>query len=217
MAFHAFILERDTWIDKYVLDYCCGDGAWATYFALTGAKRVAGFDIAETGIVRGQARADKQGLTDTLRLFAMDASKLEFLDDEFDVVIGTAVLHHVIKYENIFEELHRVMKPGAKAFFLENLADFPLWKLHWKLKGEVPQGDVPIFAKVLRQKTQMFSHVEIRGDSFLFGLKYVVYRPNMGMVRRQTLRALKAADRVLFSVCPALRCWGSFCYICLTK
>jgi ubiquinone/menaquinone biosynthesis C-methylase UbiE len=217
MAFHRFIKERDSWENKYVLDYACGDGAWAAYFALTGARKVAGFDIGETGIRRGQKRIDKQGLNGKARLYPMDASKLKFHDNEFEMVIGHAVIHHVIKYPNVFEELHRVMKPGSKAFFLENLADFPFWKLHWKIKGEIPEGDVPIFSKEIRQKTRMFSAIEIKGDSFLFSLKHFLWKAEMGFLRKQGLRTLKLTDEILFASCPPLRHWGGFCYICLTK
>jgi ubiquinone/menaquinone biosynthesis C-methylase UbiE len=216
-AFHEFIKVRDTWEGKYILDYACGDGEWAAYFALTGAKQVAGFDLAESGIRRGEKRLEQQGLEGRAHLYTMDASKLGFPDNEFDMVIGHAVIHHVIKYENIFDELHRVMKPGAKAFFLENLADFPLWKLHWRLKGEVPEGDVPIFSKELREKARMFSKVEVQGDTFLFAMKRFIWKSDMGVGRRQLLKTLKAADSILFSLCPILRRWGGFCYICLTK
>ena len=217
MAFHRFIADHETWEGKYVLDYGCGDGIWATYFALTGARQVVGFDIGESGVRRGQERIERQGLADKVELRAMDASHLELPDDEFEMVIGHAVLHHVIKYPNIFEELHRVMKPGSKAYFLENLADFPAWKLHWRLKGEVPEGDVPVFSREIRAKASMFSEIEIQGDCFLYALKHFLHRPGMGFVRRQTLRTLRAADNFLFYVCPPLRRWGGFCHICLTK
>lgn len=217
MAFHQFIKERSGWEHKYVLDYACGDGAWAAYFALTGARKVAGFDIGESGIRRGNKRIEKQGLAGKVKLYEMDASKLDFPDNEFEMVIGHAVIHHVIKYPNIFEELHRVMKPGTKAFFLENLADFPLWKLHWKLKGDIPEGDVPLFSKEIRQKAQMFSDVEIKGDSFMFSLKHFLWKRRMGVLRRWSLKALKSIDSVLFTICPPVRRWGGFCYICLTK
>jgi ubiquinone/menaquinone biosynthesis C-methylase UbiE len=217
MAFHEFIKERCHWIDKYVLDYGCGDALFATYYALTGASKVAGFDLAETGIYRAIERLEKQGLCDKAKLFVMDASNLDFPDNEFELVIGHGVLHHVIKYPNIFEELYRVMKPGSKAFFYEGLADFPLWKLHWKIQGEVPQGDVPIFSKEVKSKAKMFTDVEILGDTFLSSFKHFIWKRNMGSLRRIALKTLKKTDDFLFLVCPFLRRWGGFCYICLTK
>ena len=217
MAFHAFIQERGGWRDKYVLDYGCGDALFAMYFALTGARQVAAFDIAESGIVRARERAQRQGLSDKVKLFVMDASQLTFPDGEFELVIGCGVLHHVIKYPNIFEEMYRVMKPGSKAFFCEGLADFPLWTLHWRMKGEVPQGDVPIFSKEIRRKAHMFSAIEIQGDCFLYALRHFIWRRELGLARRMALRTLKKTDEYLFSICPPLRRWGGTCYIGLTK
>ena len=113
-AFHRLIERDGGWSDKYVLDYACGTGMWAIYFALTGAKRVVGFDLAESGVRSGQKLANRQGLRGKVRLLVGDATNLPFPNDHFDMAIGTAVIHHVIKYPGVFEELHRVLKPGAK-------------------------------------------------------------------------------------------------------
>jgi len=218
MAFHELILRDGGWSGKnMLLDYACGNGSWAIYFALTGAKKVIGFDIAERGVHRGRERIKAQGLTDKVELFVMDGSKLEFPNNTFDMVIGTAVLHHVIKYPNIFEELYRVMKPNTKAYFLEGLADFPPWKLWWKMRGEVPSGDVPMFAREIRRKARMFSKIEITGDTFLFSVKRFLWKPGLGRTRRFILKTCKRADNLLFKICPPLRAWGSFSYIVLTK
>ena len=217
MAFHRLIHREGGWEGKTVLDYACGNGLWATYFALTGARKVVGFDLAESGIRRGRERLAAQGLTGKVDLLVMDATDLTFADASFDMVVGTAVLHHVLKYPNVFEHLHRVMKPGAKAFFLENLADFPLFKLWWTLKGPVESGDIPLFAKDLRERTQMFSRTTITGDTLLFSAKTFLCRGNIGALTRALLRTCKAIDEAAFRVLPPLRAWGSFCYIVLEK
>jgi ubiquinone/menaquinone biosynthesis C-methylase UbiE len=187
------------------------------YFALTGAEHVDGFDIAETAIRRGTERVERQGLSDRVTLRTMDASDLKYPDESFDMVIGTGVLHHVIKYPNIFEGLHRVMKPGARAFFMEGLADNPLFKLWWKIRGPLPQGDVPIFAKEVRHKARMFTNVEVLGDTLLHAGKLFIWRPDPSSWRRSILRATHKADQWLFQAVPRLRNWGSFSYIVLTK
>jgi SAM-dependent methyltransferase len=216
-AFHEIIDRDGGWTGKNVLDYACGRGTWAVYYALTGARRAAGFDISETAVRRGRERVERQGLGDRVDLRTMDATRLEYADDTFEVVIGVGVLHHVIKYPGIFEELHRVMKPGARAYFLEGLADFPPFRLWWKIKGEIPQGDVPIFSREVRDKASMFSDIVIHGDTFLYSAKTFLWKPSPGPGRKLVLRTLKAADDLLFRVCPPLRRCGSFSYIVLTK
>lgn len=215
--FHKILHEQGGWCGKKTLDYCCGLGNWAVYFGLTGAREVVGFDMAVQGIELGMEHVRKQGLAGKVRLVVADATNLPFDDGEFEIVIGHGVIHHTIKYPGIFEHLHRVMKPGTKAYFLENLADFPLWKLWWRWKGEVPDGDVPIFSAEVREKAHMFSEVEIIGDSFLHAIKTVVYKENMGSARRLILRCSHAADKFLFRLFPGFRRWGSMSVIILTK
>ena len=217
MAFHQIIQRDGGWAEKVVLDYACGEGTWATYFALTGASKGIGFDLAESGVRLGCQRLVRQGLTDRVKLQVADATNLPYRDGLFDIVIGTAVIHHVIKYPNVFKELHRVMKPGAKAYFLEGLADFPLFRLWWAIRGDVPSGDVPIFAKEIRAKTGMFSTVQISGDTLVYSIKRLIHRQNMGPLRRFVLRASKKVDDALFVLCPALRRWGCFSYLVFTK
>jgi SAM-dependent methyltransferase len=216
-AFHDLLRRDGGWTGKHVLDYACGSGNWAIYFALTGAQRVTGFDINADGVELARERAAHHELGSRVRFEVADASSLPFPDGEFDIVIGTGVLHHVIKYENVFEQLHRVLRPGAKAYFVENLADFPLWRLWWKLKGEVPEGDVPIFAREVRERARMFERVEIVGDTFLHSVRPLLYRQGMGKLRRAALRLTHKTDEALFAAIPALRRWGSFSYITLTK
>jgi hypothetical protein len=109
------------------------------------------------------------------------------------------------------------MKPGAKAYFLEGLADFPLFRLWWKIKGEVPEGDVPIFAREIREKARMFRDVEIQGDTFLYSMKTFFRKKPRTRAARWFLRTVKQGDQVLFRLVPTLRKWGSFSYITLTK
>lgn len=217
MAFHELILRTGGWEDKSVLDYACGDGSWAAHFALTGARKVVGFDLAESGIRRAHDRIVVEDLANKVYLMVMDAKDLAFPANTFEMVFGDGVLPHVIKCSGVFEELHRVMKPGAKAYFKEGLADFPLFSLYWKLKGETQEGVGPIHAKQIRKLTPMFSDVQIIGDTFFFSVKTFVWKPSAGKIRRRFLRVCKDLDNFLFTICPPLRTWGSFAYIVLTK
>jgi len=216
-AFHELIHREGGWENKRVLDYACGFGHFAVYYALTGAGDVHGFDIAEAAIARGQERVQAQGLSDKVTLEAMDASNLKYADNTFDMIIGHGVIHHVIKYPRVFEEMHRVLKPGGKAYFLEGLADFPLWKLHWKIKGEVPQGDVPIFTKEIQEKAHLFSDVVVHGDTFFHSLKRWIWKKNPNALRKVALRTTHTFDKALFRVLPPMRRWGAFSYLVFTK
>lgn len=214
IAFHQLL--DCSWEDKHVLDYACGSGLWAVYYALTGAKKVSGFDLSEASIEAAVQRMKRQNLDSVSDLRPMDAANLQYPDNTFDIVIGHGALHHVIKYPNIFPELYRVMKPGTSAWFLENLADFWPWKLYWKLKGEVEQGDVPIFTKEIREKAHQFSEVQITGDTLFYSIK-MLWRKKPGVIGNYILKTAKKTDDLLFKSFPFFRKYGSFSYIKLTK
>jgi SAM-dependent methyltransferase len=206
--FFAFVERRDGVAGKRVLDYACGTGVWGMYHRLRGAAHVVGFDIAATGVRRGLACARAQHL-DGFELLCADATALPFRAASFDLVIGTGVLHHVVKYPGVFPELHRVLAPGCRAYFLENLADNPLFKVWWKLKGEVEEGDVPLFAGQIRRDARQFARVEIVGLDLFHATSHFVFRHPAAAWRRAVLHATKRADDALFRLLPAARRWGA--------
>lgn len=203
---------------RCVLDYGCGNAMWATYFALRGARRVVGFDLAESGVRRAMRRASAQGLEKRLHLLCADAAHLPFGTASFDLVVGHGVIHHVIKYPGVFDEIHRVLRPGGKGLFCENLADNPLFRLWWWWKGDVEEGDVPIFAAQVRRRAAAFRRVEVIGLDFFHSLARFVFRrqPNPRW-RRLVLQATYRADQALFRMLPVARRWGSFSILIVEK
>lgn len=215
--FHRRIAADGGVAGRVVLDYGCGDGFWALYLALLGARRVVGFDFAEAGVRRGMRRVVAQGAADAVQLVCADATRLPFGTESFDLVIGNGVIHHVFKYPGIFPEIHRVLRPGGRAYFLENLADNPLFRLWWWWKGDVEEGDVPLFASALRRETRQFRRVEIVGSDVIHALTTFVFRRPLSRWRRAALRATHAADRTLFRLLPAARRWGACSILVLEK
>jgi SAM-dependent methyltransferase len=216
-AFHRRIEAAGGVAGKRVLDYACGNGLWAMVFGLRGARHVVGFDLAEVGVKRAMRRAQVQGVADRVQFLCGDAMHLPFADGSFDLVIGHGVIHHVIKYPGIFPELHRVLKVGGRALFHENLADNPLARLWWWWKGEVPEGDVPLFDREIRRQTTMFRHVEIQGLELVHSTAHFVFRHPTSAWRRRWLRATHSADEAIFRLLPAARRWGSFSILVLER
>jgi len=48
-----------------------------------------------------------------------DASKLYFSENFFDVVVGSAVLHHILDYQSLLTSVYRILKPNGTAIFSE--------------------------------------------------------------------------------------------------
>ena len=83
--FRALIDENCT--GQKVLEYGCGNGENALALARRGAD-VVGIDISVEGVRQAQVLARSKGLEDKLSFEVMNAERLEFPDDYFDIVCG---------------------------------------------------------------------------------------------------------------------------------
>lgn len=100
---------------KKILDYGCGPGAWATYFAKRGAIAYA-FDLSPAFVKITKKRAKINQVN--INCEVMRAQRLNYPDDFFDVVWGVGILHHLDILE-VRDELYRVLRRGGKAYFFE--------------------------------------------------------------------------------------------------
>jgi ubiquinone/menaquinone biosynthesis C-methylase UbiE len=102
-----------------LFDAGCGTGRNMQYLLQAGVK-VYGADISEEAISRlkESARALAPTLPDRNFILA-DLQALPFTDNEFDVVLCSAVLHFAKDenhFRNMVQELWRVLKPGGMLF-----------------------------------------------------------------------------------------------------
>lgn len=104
---------------KTLLDYGCGMGEESIYFAKLGAT-VTGIDISEVGVASLKKRAEFHKLPVTARQMRVDPTT--FPDASFDRIHGLGILHHVGIGAGL-SEVHRLLKPGGVAVFLEPLGD----------------------------------------------------------------------------------------------
>jgi len=103
----------------HVLDLATGTADLAIMAATTGSIRVTGTDISANMLEVGRQKVQKLGLSGSIELFLADSEKLPFPDHSFDAAM---VAYGVRNYENLpagLSEMHRVLKPGARAFILE--------------------------------------------------------------------------------------------------
>lgn len=108
---------------KEVLDYACGHGANACLLAACGAK-VTAFDLSSKAIEKARRRAELHGFADRIHFDVLAAGETGYPSDRFDVVIGSAVLHHLhMALPEVCEEIVRVLRPGGTACFIEPVAN----------------------------------------------------------------------------------------------
>ena len=111
-----------------VLDLGCGYGHQSLTLLNSGAF-VEGIDISDRYIKACSEITKNAGYsTDRCRFQVMDAHRLEFDDEAFDLVVGRGILHH-LDLEPALKEIYRVLKIGGRALFHEPLAQNPLLKI----------------------------------------------------------------------------------------
>jgi len=118
----------DSSVGDRILDLGCGRGERALEM-LRGGARVVGIDISPAYIEAATSAARAVGHSDTqFDFIAADAHQLPFPDESFDFVLGEGILHH-LQLETALSEVHRVLRPGGRALFLEPLLDNPMLKI----------------------------------------------------------------------------------------
>ena len=194
-----------------VLEYGCGPGSAAFDLARLGAH-VVGIDISDVAIAQSTAKARTENLEIDFR--RMNAECLDFEDNTFDLIVGSAILHH-LDLDKAYRELHRCLKPGGKAVFIEPTGHNPLLNWYRKLTPKLRTVDEkPMRHKDFRKASDYFSNVQISYYN-LFTTAAVLFR------KRSYFKALLAAldrfDRWTFRWIPGLKYWGWMAVMILNK
>lgn len=95
--------------NNLVLEIGCGQGDLTEKLSKK-YKRIIAFDISSVGVKKARKRVDVNCNSEFL---VADATKLPFKPHQFDVVILSEVLEHVIDQERCIQEIHRVIKSNG--------------------------------------------------------------------------------------------------------
>lgn len=85
-------------------------------------NRVVGIDLSSDMLRVAQRRVERMGLPNVEGLLEMDAEKLAFEDDSFDVVVAMFVMTVVPEVGRAMQELRRVCKPGGEIYIVNHFA-----------------------------------------------------------------------------------------------
>lgn len=145
---------------KVVLEIGCSDGTAAERYSAS-FKKYVGIDISDVGIELAKSRRLKNA-----DFICTDAHKLPFENQAFDVVVVTALLHH-LDIPTALEEIHRVLRVGGVFLFLEPLGINPIFNLY---RAQTPEArTVDERALSLRDINLIRQRFEIE-KSMYFGL-----------------------------------------------
>ncbi len=112
--------------DKEVLEV--GSGVWAHWidFDKYAPRELTCINVSQLEIQRAQELSEQQGID--IRYIKMDAHRLAFPDNSFDVVYGASILHH-LDFSCGVREIRRVLRPGGLAIFREPMGVNPVAKV----------------------------------------------------------------------------------------
>jgi SAM-dependent methyltransferase len=209
---------------KRVLDVGCGSGEASIYFAQREAI-VTALDISGAFLRVVTALCRKHHV----RVAAIIAPVefLPFEDETFDIVYGNAVLHHV-EFPEAMREVHRVLKPNGRAFFIEPLAYNPVINVYRRMAGTMRTPDErPLAFADVRRLHGLYKRVEHREFWLLAQLVFVWFfigmrsHPARERYWKKVIydadkiawlfRPLDAADRFIMKLFPFVSrlCWNS--------
>jgi ubiquinone/menaquinone biosynthesis C-methylase UbiE len=184
-----------------VLEYGCGTGSNAYDLARAGAT-VVGIDISPGSVDIAHRRSVADGLDDRIEFRVMNAEKLEFPDNSFDVICGTGILHH-LDLERGYREILRVLKPGGYAVFTEPLGHNPLINMYRNRTPDIRTPDEhPLLAADLETARRIFPRVEFRHFHIL-SLGSVLFARTP--LFKPVYAIAELVDRTLMRVIPPLR------------
>jgi phosphatidylethanolamine/phosphatidyl-N-methylethanolamine N-methyltransferase len=112
-------IEAAERIGGRILDVGIGTGISLLDFSR--ANRVVGVDISEPMLRRAHQRVIDENLTHVECLAVMDAEKLGFPDDAFDVVVAQYVITAVPNPDATLDEFVRVTKPGGEIILVNHI------------------------------------------------------------------------------------------------
>ncbi|MEI8314498.1 MAG: class I SAM-dependent methyltransferase [Verrucomicrobiota bacterium] len=197
---------------RKLLEYGCGLGEEATYFAVLGAD-VCAIDVSETAITLATKRARHNGVAAQIRFLQVNGERLDFPDNYFDLVHGLGILHHVTL--TALPEVHRVLKPGGRAVFLEHMGGSrhlvpALQRMFGSASKDVASEDEkPLDYNDVYQAGKTFAKCEVYPYHLLFRLRRLLPARLHGPLRKM--------DYYLLRLCPVLKRYAGGAIIVLIK
>jgi 2-polyprenyl-3-methyl-5-hydroxy-6-metoxy-1,4-benzoquinol methylase len=112
--FRVFSLVESCLPSEALLDAGCGDGLYleAIGSSTRAPARIVGTDLSERILETARATADRSGVQVELRRANLE--QLPFSDGEFDVVLCTQVIEHLLDPALALRELARVLRPSGR-------------------------------------------------------------------------------------------------------
>jgi len=108
---------------EVVADICCGQGEALSLWPLRIARGV-GVDLSLAMLETAQRKRPHPGFG----FVQGDATMLPLASGAFSTAFMFGGIHHVPDRRRLFEEVHRILRPGGRFYWREPVSDFFLWR-----------------------------------------------------------------------------------------
>ncbi|MDR1971176.1 MAG: class I SAM-dependent methyltransferase [Treponema sp.] len=147
------------------LEYGCGNGYYLINIS-NKIKQGIGIDISELLIEYAKSKLKEYNIKN-IDFFVMDAMDTVFGNEEFDIIHGQSILHH-LDLKLCLTEIKRILKDDGKSFFVEPLDTNPVIKLYRKLTPNARTPDEqPLRRRDIKLIKNIFPMTDIYFYSFL--------------------------------------------------
>lgn len=150
-----------------VLDMGAGSGANSvvpSLSLLTGARYIA-TDLSGELLTLMADYAQRNGLTDRILAVKMDAMSDLVHEGAFDLVTGSAILHHLERPQSGLSAAARALKPGGHAIFMEPFHGYALMRLAFeRILAEADLRNEPLDPAAARAMQAMVTDIAARTD-----------------------------------------------------
>jgi SAM-dependent methyltransferase len=128
--------EEGAFRGKRILDCGCGYGILSILMAQRGAVLDA-FDLSENRVRTARRYCEASGVESRVTVRTGVIEEIDYPDGQFDLVLGTRILHHV-DIATAGAEVYRVLKPGGMALFWEPTLRNPLYRVGRRVYRAIP-------------------------------------------------------------------------------
>jgi len=184
-----------------VLEYGCGIGEHTHNWLRHGAH-VVGIDISPEGIRIANENAKKYLVDKPVDYHVMDAENTSFSDGEFNLIIGSGILHHLDVQKAINENV-RLLSDSGRVVYFEPLGHNVFINLYrWFTPGIRTDDEHPLMEKDLRLIDESFAEVDYYYYGFLV-LFAVFFKKNSFYLRLK--KSLSKIDGFIVKRLPFMR------------
>lgn len=194
-----------------ILDYGCGNGWLGIDLITEGAAEVVGIDISGELIRKARELAEQKRVTDRIQFIKMAGEDLTLPENYFDLVLGSAILHHT-DLDSAMQNIFKVLKPRGRALFIEPLNQNIFLKM-WR--SMTPRRRSPTERALLSKDLQLIQKI-FPGARYHFYKLFAIFTTGLALAFPDN-KYLKIADAVfenvdqrLLAVFPAL---GKYCAV----